>query len=506
MTAIAIRPSAPLDVYDLPVSEDLDWFGLYKGAAASKDPELFTPQATRHPAKMSLHLLRRILDHMQSEGWLKTGDCVVDPFGGRAATGLEWCKRNSRNASICVDVERHFVEMGQACRELASQTYPWIAGNLLIREYDSRQIDELLSGWLTVGDPCAISSPPYGKGVIGSCSPAQLERLKRLTQDSTSSLYGRDPEGEWFQAMAQGYINSEGNIDRLPVDGDYANLSSPPYAATRSEPQYSDERLQKAAGPCVGRLCSAAGQRTNGYGAAEGQIGALRDGTDYAALTSPPYESSLSGDDPDKRGGLFRDPKRRNDASLTANYQAVSSPPFEAQSGGNPEIKSGPLADPRLHERHAAARVGKSGGYADNSEGQIGTKRGETYASACGQVYAALARSGVRYVALVTKNPVSKGELKRLDLLTIRLMEEAGYSLIDRKRAWLWETRAQMLARGETPPPLEKVAAKTRAAYAGREDQIPHGRLTFFHMLHMLKGRRPPAQWEDILFFSLEAN
>lgn len=377
MTAIATRP-APLDVLDLPGGDpDLDWYGCYRGSAASKDPGLYTPQATRHAAKMSLLLLRRILAELVTREWLQWGDLVVDPFGGRGATGIEWCRLSPYNQAVCVDCEAHYLEMARACRTLAAQTYHWLPQNLRLLHGDSRRIDELL-----------------------------------------------------FQEQSY-----------------------------------------------------------------------------RVAVGSPPYEDSLSGDNPDKRGGLFRDPKRRSDPSLTANYLALGSPPFEAQSGGAGEkSRKGMIGDTGILDRHAASNSsGKDGtGYAENSPAQIGTKRGKEYQEMCLDVYRALARAGCKYAVLVVKCSVKNGALHRLDNLTIDLMEQAGYRLAFRKRAWLWETRAQMLARGVQPPPLEKVAEKTRANYVGREDQIPHGRLTFFHQIHLLAGRRAPAQWEDVLAFELE--
>lgn len=37
-------------------------------------------------------------------------------------------------------------------------------------------------------------------------------------------------------------------------------------------------------------------------------------------ISSPPYLGTLASDDPAKRGGLFKDPRRKNDRTLTAEY------------------------------------------------------------------------------------------------------------------------------------------------------------------------------------------
>lgn len=542
---------------DLPF--EASWYGCYSGEC-SKDPMLYTAQSIRHPAKMSLKLLRRIIAELLDFGLLKIGNTLVDPFGGRGATALEWCALHPANQAVTCELEKPFIDMQRECWHLAKEKlgyYPlwtrvWgdsrrlheaLAGDFsLMREAQDRWMErqwqaddsadsfQPLGTWgdgqpgyarlhlnmsypsLIPGDrfplspAAAIASPPYGKGVIGSCTPAQLERLKRLTQDPTSSLYGRDPEGEWFKAMAAGYQPTEGNIDLLSDDEDYKALavSSPPYfdgtasddRPNKRTPQYQEKYGRRFWGSDVAA-----------YGSTPGQIAKMRDGKEdealkvLTAITSPPYENSLAGDDPDKRGGLFRDPKRRNDPSLTANYLSVASPPYEAQSGGHPIAKEGPLSDPRLHERHAASKINSATGYAENSDGQIGTKHGESYASACRDVYRSLWHGGVEYAVLVTKNPVKDGEFRRLDLLTIKLMADAGYELIARRRAWLWETRGQMKARGVEPPAVETCTPRRQALYKGREDDIPVGRISFFNEIHMGKGRRAPAQWEDVLFF-----
>ena len=56
------------------------------------------------------------------------------------------------------------------------------------------------------------------------------------------------------------------------------------------------------------------------YGASEGQLAAMKAGEVEGVITSPPYVESLASDEPQKRGGLFRDPKRGGDKTLTATY------------------------------------------------------------------------------------------------------------------------------------------------------------------------------------------
>ncbi len=500
-----------------------NWFDLYP-KNRSKDP-LYTPASTQHPAKMSLPLARRIITELLDAGWVRFGDGFLDPFGGRGASAVEWCKLDPANWAVTCELEEPFHTMSIDNRIQAEtvlgRPLKWLALN-----GDSRAMDLYWNVGIQ-SDRLVLSSPPYGKGVIGANDP---ERLRRLVEDPKSSLYGRDPEGDWFKAMTQGYKASPGNIDLAPIDGDYAALES---RVALSSPVYPGVEVRHYGGSLgdgwkEGKHArenfadvDGTGRDLRHYGKTEGQIGLARDDTDQvlAAVGSPPYEDSLSGDDPAKRGGLFRDPKRANDRSLTANYNvaAVGSPPFEAQSGGHPPIESGPLADPKLHARHAASRIGKEGGYSEATEGQIGNKKGETYASMTRDVYRALYRCGAKYAVLVTKNPVKKQQLKRLDLLTIQLMQDAGFRHVATRHAYLWQTVAQLRERGVViprppAPRMRRVKDKLTktvtlepmpmdVAYWDKWDERPVGEISFFNINHILQGRRAPSQWEDVLFF-----
>lgn len=578
---------------DLPFTQRLapegDWFDLYpKG---TRKGGLYHPDSIRHPAKMSKPLLRRIIQEMLSCGWLQIGGVLVDPFGGIGATAVEWCALDERNLAVTCELEAPFIKMQDQNRATAEsllgrelrwvglrgdsrtlhERYPDLLtsfqasglasppyGNVEIanqgagdqafnetyREYAKTGTPEALLahqearrameskknygrtpgqiGGMLLPDSefanpgAALASPPYGKGTIGSTGAAAAARLRALTQDPSSSLFGRNPEGSWFQAMEQGYINSPGNIDLLSSDADL----------------------------------------------------------DAAALGSPPYEESLSGDDPVKRGGLFKDPKRANDRSLTANYSvdpsavgsppfgkshsgnmgkmgergyegdaraydensqtlgarqciatgtpgqigdlslpdseypispaAVTSAPYEAQSGGHgAKSRKGMIGETGVLQRHAASNSGaKHGaGYAENTPGQIGVMRKESYSSACRDVYRSLNALGVRYVVLVTKNPIRKQALKRLDLLTIQLMADAGYVLRARRRAYLWQTVAQLAERGVVFPQPQVAKCKIDERFRDNWGERPTGNISFFHTNHMAHGLMAPAQWEDVLFF-----
>jgi len=109
----------------------------------------------------------------------------------------------------------------------------------------------------------------------------------------------------------------------------------------------------------------------------------------------------------------------------------------------------------------------------------------ETYCSAMLQVYrgmhAVLKPGGV--VALVTKNRVKRGKIRRLDEDTIRLMEAAGFVLLDRVRAMLAEDLGAQLS-------LE-----------GADKPIRRERKSFFKRLFENKNPKLKVDWEDVMFF-----
>lgn len=422
---------------------------------------------TLHPAKMANALLARIIETMAGWGWLSPGDVMVDMFGGTGRTAVKWCAMDARNRAATIEIEAHFVQMQQQVKAHAEgrlgRVLPWS-----IIHGDSRKADTLLSE-AGVG----ITSPPYGEGVIGKGQDAAA------LLEKCPSLKGRNPNGAWFQSMANGYVNSPGNIDNLPDEPGRAGVSSPPYEGDQ---------------PCQSqtRVFAEHGYHGIKNGAVKRDQTISRSGV---AVASPPYEGSLNSADPDVKGGLFNDPKRRDDRSLTATYGAgISSPPFETQSGGHPMADAGPLSDPRLHDRHAASKRNAATGYAENVDGQIGATEGETYASACLQCYEACARAGIRYLALVTKNPTRSGKLRRLDQLTARLLRQAGYRVVAWRRAWLWMRQEE----------VEALMGQSRMfADEVQGSQRPKGRLSFFRRLHLAKGA-VAAMWEDVIFAVLD--
>src|SRR5262249_49718596 len=126
------------------------------------------------------------------------------------------------------------------------------------------------------------------------------------------------------------------------------------------------------------------------------------------------------------------------------------------------------------------------GHVAGRAPAQIGTLQAETYATAVGKVYAALARSGVRYVVTITKDPTRNGALRPLRETTAALLEAAGYRVVAWRRAWLWHTERQvneLAGQGALFDEEETGASGKR-----------RGRISFFRHLSLQKGG-VAAQW-----------
>ncbi|MFA5349082.1 MAG: DNA methyltransferase, partial [Candidatus Paceibacterota bacterium] len=225
-----------------------------------------------------------------------------------------------------------------------------------------------------------------------------------------------------------------------------AVITSPPFVNQSLEKKFkSEEEKQKF---LEGQRISHPGRsdktlsnmmdRWNGITYSKKQIGKMKEGDVHGVVTSPPFEDSIGSDDPKKRGGLYRDPKRAKDKNLTGTY-------------------------------------GKS-------EGQLGKEKGETYWEAMKQVYIEcwkiLKKDG--HMAIVVKDFYRKGQRVPLCDNTVRLLENIGFKTVYRIRAWtLTETIHDDLFKGET------VNRKERKSFFRRnyESKFPNNRIDWEEIL-----------------------
>ncbi len=85
------------------------WTGCYQG-----NYDLITPDSFAHPAKCSITLCFRILDHLKELGLLKDGDCVLDPLSGTGITAI--CANARGYKAITVELEPFFKDLQGDCQ------------------------------------------------------------------------------------------------------------------------------------------------------------------------------------------------------------------------------------------------------------------------------------------------------------------------------------------------------------------------------------------------------
>lgn len=176
----------------------------------------------------------------------------------------------------------------------------------------------------------------------------------------------------------------------------------------------------------------------------------------FVAVTSPPYLSVQRGGGIAKRGFSYDvDYRRRIWEKDRMN---------ELKREMMPAVPA-PFGDPSIPPDLNAPRPGNLENAGSNDKWQ----------KELVEVLEVANRSGVDRVVLVTKNPVRAGNIYRLDILTARALEAAGYELYDYHRAVLF-------------------------LYAvNKQGRRPRGRLTPFKRIHLARGVQT-AQWEDVLF------
>lgn len=199
-----------------------------------------------------------------------------------------------------------------------------------------------------------------------------------------------------------------------------------------------------------------------------------------SAIVSPPYSQAQDRARlPVQDGSVSDVMARQYDKSIHGSSSAqignlpdkvgIVSPPYMDQLPANNKFKV-----PNDTSGHFS---GKDYG---SSKNQIGNQSNETYLSAMLQVYAEAYKAGISPLVTVTKNPTRKGHLRRLDLDTASLLQQAGYRIVDYHRAILFRQNAQQTLLGDIRKEVK-------------------GQVSFFKRISMLKGNIA-ADHEDIIF------
>lgn len=326
--------------------------------------------ASVKPAKVSLGLAKRIYRHALDEGWLAPGSLCIDPMAGIATFGLVAATYGI--PWVGIELEERFVAMGQG--NIALHTREWLALGKplpLLRQGDARNLQGIMPQVDLV-----VSSPPYADGCQGGGPDPHHERAKGMQHSEAARISAN--------AFRTGYSQPQ------------AIVSSPPFLDARQDTTRPrpPERMNGALAEQSGRIHRLGACE---YGTHTAQLGAMREGSLAAVITSPPYESAAS--------------------NCATNHGKE----------GKSHWKAGGIA----------AREGLQG-YGE-SQGQVGNLSHETYWSEIAKIYTAChaVLPPQSYIILVVKGFIRRGTYQDLPAQTAQLLEHVGFQVLHYHKAML---------------------------------------------------------------------
>ncbi len=443
--------------------------------------------ATPHPAKVKIRLAEHIYKHAFEEGWIERGGIVLDPFCGVCGFGMHALLNG---LVFCgVELEPRFVEEANKNIELWIKKFAGMPhlGTVLVLQGDSRKLKEVLGGWELHNLLCS-SLPFQGQFPCQADDYEGFEHVGTVKQGAIGGKYADDTEGNLSGMPAGGlicssppYIDSlKGNIETI----DENRLDRMREAGFVERSSHGFLRSVQSKSICAN------------YGETEGNLGNLPEGD--LCISSPPYTESLASDDPDKRKGLFCDPKRHNDPTLTATYgdtvgqlgamkvggedvnKLTSSPPYENMVNASGE---GPGAT-HYSDSDAPSAQSCGVGYSKDNQDNLGNESGETFWGAAklivGQCFEVL-RPGAHAI-FVVKDYVKSGKIVTFSQNCANLCEQCGFVLIHWHRAWLTEDRGSHFI-------LDGGVVHKKVKHS-----------SFFRILAEKRGA-PPIDFESVLCF-----
>jgi hypothetical protein len=460
--------------------QEAEWSGCYDDNWNG----FIVPTAFAHPAKFARGLVTRIYRHMLEQGWIKPGDVCFDPFGGigtggivAASLGLQW---------VGCELEERFYNLALENFALHRRTWEAMGDPLpVILHGDSRNAAALVRAH------GVVSSPPFLDARNG-------------TTASTSSNGG--PCTDRIASVANGDLlgDTPGQLGGMPTGDLDAAISSPPYAetATNGSRENRAANLDKAGIDSKAWLGNArcTQGRSEGYGAAPGQLGAMKEGAIDSVLSSPPYSESLRKGEPTDPVKSHANQARDIMAGkgIASHYgetpgqlgnlkegdvdAAVSSPPFEDSEAIAPRANGLMEKVAKKHGNNKARQESCDMQDYGRSAGQLGNDTGETFWAAARQIveqtYLLLKPGGI--AAWVCKDYVKAGKRVPFCDNWARLCEACGFEVIQRVRA--------MLVKEETHAGLFGAVTKKTE------------RKSFFRRLHERKPGAVRIDWEEVLF------
>lgn len=367
------------------------WNGCYDGSWAG----VIVDEAFGHPAKFAYGLINRIFEHGLQRGWWSKNSVCGDPFGGVGLGGIVAAYKGLR--WIGVELEPRFCRLALPCDCPGITSTEWVRWHHRAARHPVL-CPRCISAIQTVKPRKEKSWFSTGNGVY--------YRDGRVPFTTAHHYAGHLPTGvPLIQGDSRNFASIVGGLDTV--------VTSPPYAGTNPaqssesvdwEKQYETYRKQ-GGGASFEKFVATRQKHSQGYGAAKGQIGALKEGKLDAVVTSPPYaEDTVHG--------------RWSKAAKAA-----------------------------LNGRTILKGTGDYG----STPGQIG-QRGETYWEAVAQVYdqcrLALKPGGV--LVVVVKDYVKNKQRVPLCDQTHELLLSLGFEPVERIRAMLVkESREPALFGGE---------------------------------------------------------
>lgn len=248
-------------------------------------------------------------------------------------------------------------------------------------------------GWDNIGNlpygniDTVITSPPHGDSDVGKgIRPNRWEKVK--------DLEGFNGRKDWKSGTPSEYSKDKGNIANLKYGEIDKIITSPPY----------EDKVAAADLEFYKKKCIQTGRNPNSPHA-QG-ISSYTDKIDHI-ITSPPYEGSLTGSSDEDRAKEF---ERMRALGLKINPNS---------------------ADQKV----------RGAEYSDDKS-NIGNLKSQSYLDAMKIVYSecfkVLKPGGL--MILVTKNFIRNQKEIRLDLDTIKLCEQSGFTFLDR---WYRKLHAQ---------------------------------------------------------------
>lgn len=262
-------------------------------------------------------------------------------------------------------------------------------------------IGDPFGGVASAGILCAMSGLKW-RGV--ELEPKFVEIAWKNIQKNHQQIMLSGADGSMMPMIYQGDSRM---FDRILGNSLDAVISSPPYANISAGAGGLNHKPAKDATQQAGRSADAPSHNADErYGDHPGQISKLPKGTVDAVITSPPWMKNHAGHISAKQ---LKDP-------------AKFAEEMSRRSGTGKNHGATPEARARQFERDREKEYG-------NSEGQIGTEKGETYWQSVAKVYASCFRA-IRpggSMVIVVKDFVRKRKIVPLCADTHRLLESVGF-------------------------------------------------------------------------------